>query len=75
MFAGLGVMFSISAPGPFPPLRFLFLRRDPVFRVPLLLGCRRRQRLRRIYRFRLRLATDMRDKASGVTGAKECRGG
>jgi len=49
-------------PGPPPPLR-----RDPVFMLLLLLG---RRRLHRVFRFRLRLATDMRDEAAGAHRGK-----
>ena len=47
------------------------LRRDPVFVLLLLLGRRRLRSLRRVFRFRLRLATDMRDEAAGAHRGKE----
>ena len=53
----------VAALGPRP------LRRDPVFMLLLLLG-RRLRSLRRIFRFRLRLATDMRDEAAGAHRGK-----
>ena len=53
-----------------PPLLPGPLRLDPVFMLLLLLGRRRLRSLRRIFRFRRRLATDMRDEAAGANRGK-----
>jgi len=57
---------------------FASLRRDPAFMLLPLLGRRRLRSPRRIFSFRLRLATDMRDEAAGAhraivaTGISAC---
>ena len=66
---------SAWSPFVFPPRLLLVLghvplRRDPVFMLLLLLGRRRLRSPHRIFRFRLRLATDMRDEAAGAHRGK-----